>query len=79
VVPFEFSLPVPCAADPSAEVGATCATATTAEAVIPGAVMEGARAIWEMGRIAVDDGGPDEDASTTADNRLFEVQGIFVP
>jgi hypothetical protein len=79
VVPFEFSVPVPCAADPSADVGATCAAATSAEAVIPGAVMEGARAVWELGRIAVDDGGPDEDASTTGDNRLFEVQGVFVP
>ena len=78
-MPFEFAFTTACAATADPGHGATCTAATTVEAVIPGAVTEGARAIWELGAIAVDDGGPDEDATTTADNRLFQTQGVFVP
>ena len=49
--------------------GATCATSTTVEALIPGAVAEGRRAVWELGRCEVL--GPDE--------RPFLRQGIFAP
>ncbi len=79
VVPFDFSFAAPCVANPSASEGATCSTATTADAVIPGSVTEGSRAIWELGRVSVYDGGTDESATTAADNRLFETQGLFVP
>jgi hypothetical protein len=79
VMPFQFSFPVPCVATADTSEGATCSTATTVEAVIPGSVMEGSRAIWQFGTIAVDDGGPDEDSSTTGNNRPFETQGVFVP
>ena len=41
--------------------------------------MEGSRAVWQLGNVQVDDGGSDESATTTADNRLFETQGLFVP
>jgi hypothetical protein len=50
-------------------VGAECATATTADALIPGAAPEGARSIWALDRVSVHDeaGSP------------FAVQGLFVP
>ena len=51
---------------------------TTADAVVPGLVREGDRAIWELGRIEVWDGGPDGDVDT-ADNDLFATQGLFIP
>jgi Polysaccharide deacetylase len=41
-------------------------------------VVEGAREIWGLGKVAVDDGGPDGVAST-AGNSPFAVQGVFVP
>jgi hypothetical protein len=41
-------------------------------------VKEGARAIWALGKVSVDDGGPDGVASTQ-DNTHFLTQGIFTP
>jgi hypothetical protein len=67
-----FPITVPCA-------GGACAAATTANAIIPGAVVPGKRAIWQLGQVRAYDGGPDGDADTTADNKLFMTQGLFVP
>ena len=58
--------------------GATCAVTTTFDAVTPGAVPEGKRAIWELDALEVTDGGTDGLAAT-APNALFARQGIFVP
>jgi hypothetical protein len=41
-------------------------------------VMERARAIWQLGQVALDDGGPDGLAATP-DNRPFVVEGIYAP
>jgi hypothetical protein len=69
---------VPCAATADPAKGGVCGISTTVDAVVPGAVPEGKRSIWEMGQVQVLDGGPDGDVST-ADNSLFAVQGVFVP
>jgi Tol biopolymer transport system component len=74
-----FAFTVPCTATSDTTVGATCAVSTSADSVVPGAVTEGKRAIWELGQVAVFDGGADGTASTTGDNTLFARQGIFVP
>ena len=74
-----FAFVIPCAATTDTTVGATCAVVTTAEAVVPGSISEGKRAIWELGQIHVVDGGEDGLVSTPADNTLFLRQGIFVP
>jgi hypothetical protein len=73
-------LPVPatCAATATTSVGSTCSVATTFDAITPGAVDEGARAIWSMGGIEVHDGGPDGDVDTTG-NGVFAKQGLFIP
>ena len=51
---------------------------TTLDAIVPGAVREGSRAIWELGEMQVFDGGPDVEADTEP-NGLFLTQGLFVP
>jgi hypothetical protein len=73
-----FSFAVPCQTTASASIGSTCAAVTTADALAPGTVIEGKRAIWELGRAELFDGGPDGVAATQ-DNTLFEVEGVFVP
>jgi hypothetical protein len=67
-----FPVTVPCAAG-------TCSVATTANAVAPGAVMAGRRAIWQLDQVRLYDGGADSLASTADDNSLFMVEGVFTP
>jgi hypothetical protein len=77
VTDIEHKLTVPCAATGDT-VGATCSATTTFDAVVPGTIKEGKRAIWQLEGVRVNDGGPDGLASTTP-NTLFAVQGVFVP
>ena len=80
VTDVQFQVTVPCVATGgAASEGATCTVATSFDAVTPGAIPEGKRSIWELDGVRVDDGGPDEDANTPADNSLFAVQGVFAP
>lgn len=73
-----FSWTVPCSATADGTVGATCSVVTSADAVTPGVIEEGMRAIWQLGQVQVFDGGADGQASTTP-NTLFAIQGVFVP
>ena len=73
-----FPVPMTCAQVASGTIGSTCSVTTTANAVLPGAAQTGRRAVWELERVQVFDGGPDGIASS-AGNGLFAVQGIFVP
>jgi len=75
----ELSIPVSCAATPSPVAGSTCSVDTTADAVVPGVVLEGRRTIWAGDVVHVFDGGPDGEAETIGDNSLFQRQGIFIP
>jgi hypothetical protein len=59
-------------------VGANCSLNTTADAVLPGAVRELKRTIWQLAALTIDDGGPDG-VVATPDNTLFAKQGLFVP
>jgi hypothetical protein len=71
---YTFSFPVPCFTTADTSIGSTCATATEADAVVPGIVPEGNRAIWQMDRVnlyAADSSAPSD--------ALFETQGVFVP
>jgi predicted acyl esterase len=79
VVDTPLSATMTCAATAQADQGATCSVLTTANALAPGTVTAGARAIWEVGAVALYDGGADGVAATTADNQLFARQGLFVP
>jgi hypothetical protein len=73
-----FPVAVPCVASASGTAGGSCAVTTTFNSVVPGAVLESQRAVWQLGTVSVYDGGPDGDAST-APNTLFADQGVFVP
>ncbi len=75
--PFRYA--VPCAATGDTSVGASCSLSSTFNAVVPGSVVDGKRAIWELGKVEVYDAGADGQAATTNDNTLFERQGIFIP
>jgi hypothetical protein len=74
-----ISVPVPCTADGDTTVGSICQTDTTIDSVIPGAVREGNRAIWQLGQLQLWDGGQDGSLATRDDDALFAVEGVFVP
>jgi hypothetical protein len=74
--PFRFTFA--CSETTVGDVGGTCRAVTTADTVTPGIAREGKRAVWELSQFRVFDGGADGDVDT-ADNTLFEVQGIFAP
>ena len=76
---FNFSWTIPCRRTGVTWRGGDCVLATMADAIVPGLIREGARTIWQLDQVKVFDGGSDSDADTTADNRLFAVQGVFVP
>jgi hypothetical protein len=65
-----------CAATAEPDAGAECGVTTTINAVLPGAVVEGNRSVWNLGQVQVFDGGEDGVWSTD-DNSLFAVQGLF--
>lgn len=74
IPPFAFSMPcVPGA--PGA--GATCSIATTANSVLPGAIVGGQR-MNIRSHVEIDDGGMDGNANTGPDT-LFVEEGVFVP
>ena len=60
-------------------IGGSCDSNTSLDAVIPGSVKEGRRAIWQLGGVKVYDGGPDGDAQTPSGDTLFATQGVFIP
>jgi hypothetical protein len=76
---MDFTFAVPCASTLDPAIGSKCSVATTADTVVPGMVRGSQESIWELRPVRVFDGGSDGIASTSADNTLFAVQGVFVP
>jgi hypothetical protein len=76
---FSFPVTIGCGGTSSTAIGASCNIATFANALVPGAVPDGRRSIWELDQVAVYDGGADGDADTAADNALFAAQGVYAP
>jgi hypothetical protein len=75
---LSFPVTVPCAVTADAAVGGSCALSTTFDAVLPGAIKEQNRSIWQLGQVQVFDGGADGQAATSP-NTLFARQGVFIP
>jgi hypothetical protein len=69
VEPTPFRFTVPCATTGDATTGGTCTLSSTFNAILPGSVLEGKRAVWELSDVEVLD----------ADNMPFARQGVFVP
>jgi Tol biopolymer transport system component len=78
-LPFAFGFDIPCTADPAPLVGSDCSLSTTVDTLVPGAIKETRRTIWQMGQVRVFDGGADGDGSTAGDNTVFAAQGVFIP
>jgi hypothetical protein len=57
----------------------TCSVNLKDDVLAPNLVPEGKRAVWEIDKIQVFDGGADYDGDTLGDNRLLAVPGLFVP
>jgi hypothetical protein len=74
-----FAISAPCAPTGDDSQGSTCSLFTTLNTVIPGAVSEGNRAIWEVSKLEVYDGGADGVGVSEDDNTPFLAPGIFVP
>ena len=66
---FGFGADVPCAATADPSVGSSCSLSTTFDALMPGAVIGGDRAIWELGQVRLLDAFGD----------VFADQGVFTP
>jgi hypothetical protein len=79
VTDFDYSFSVACSGTSDTSIGSTCSTTTTADSLVPGAISEGNRAIWEIGQVTAFDAGDDGLASTRGDNTPFARQGVFVP
>ncbi len=77
-VDLPFPVLTGCTATPDAGIGATCLANTSANATVPGVVKDGKRSVVEIGQLQVFDGGPDGLAST-GPNKLFTIQGLFIP
>jgi Tol biopolymer transport system component len=76
---FAFGFDIPCVGDPSPTVGSDCTVDTTVDALVPGAIKESLRTVWQIGQVRVFDGGADGDGSTASDNTVFATQGVFIP
>jgi hypothetical protein len=82
-----LELPVTCVGTASATIGGRCALNTTLDALIPGAVRENKRAIWQLGQVSALDAGPNGTGYGSGcpatcgdgDERTFLRQGVFVP
>jgi Tol biopolymer transport system component len=78
-IPLDFN--VPCATTASTTVGSTCSINTTINSVLGStAIVAGRRANWQLvGGVNLYDGGSDGVATTTGNNTLFAVGGLFFP
>jgi hypothetical protein len=73
-----FPVNATCANTADTGAGGLCTANTSANAAVPGAVKDTQRANIEIAQLQLNDGGADGQVAT-ADNTLFEVQGIFIP
>jgi hypothetical protein len=69
----------PCVQSGTTSTGSTCNLITTLNTLMPGAVRDSKREVWELQAARIFDGGPDGDGDTTADNTVFARPGIFIP
>ena len=73
-----FSIPMDCATTSDPTIGSTCSLNTSANALLPNVVRSGKAAVWQIGQVEVMDRGQDGIAGNS-DDKVFEVQGVFVP
>jgi hypothetical protein len=82
-----LNIPVQCTATAVTTIGSDCNLGTSANTILPGAVFELRRAIWDMGQIIVKDAGPNgtgygagcPPTCGDGDETVFLREGIFIP
>jgi Subtilase family/FG-GAP-like repeat len=87
VIDTRLEIPFGCTTTAGTGIGAHCAVNTTMDALLPGAVVEGERAVWQTGAVEIQDAGPNGTgygngcpaACGDGDEAVFMRQGIFVP
>jgi len=76
---LQFPVPVDCIPTPTLPAeGSTCGVNTTANALVPGAVIANQQAVVEIGEVIQKDAGPDGIRGNSND-QVFAAQGIFLP
>jgi hypothetical protein len=75
-VPLEY--PESCTATADTSIGGSCTITSTINAILPGAVLESMRTLWEVGQVYVKDAGPNTTFGDS-DDEVFLRQGIFIP
>jgi ABC-type phosphate transport system substrate-binding protein len=75
---LDFPVTASCTGTADTAIGSACGISTTFNAVVPSAIRESKRTMWQLGQVVVNDGGADGVVSTTP-NTVFEKQGIWVP
>jgi hypothetical protein len=79
VVDSGFPIPMDCLPTPSnGSIGSVCGVNTSANALNPGVIRAGDKAVWELGEIQVLDSGLDG-IRGDGDDQLLAAQGIYAP
>jgi hypothetical protein len=83
---FNFEYPVQCVLTTSTTIGGQCDLNTTADAVLPGMVLEGRRTMWNIGQVQIRDAGPNGTGYASCpptcgdgDEGTYLRQGVFAP
>jgi hypothetical protein len=87
VVDIPLQYPATCVTSTDTTIGSSCSASTTLDSLLPNAVVEGMRSIWEVGQIEVRDAGPNgtgygagcPPTCGDGDETTFLRQGIFLP
>jgi hypothetical protein len=74
----DFSAPLNCVTTASPSVGSNCSAVTTADAVVPGVVLEGKKAATAIFRVRIRDAGNNGTLGDSDDRDGF-MQGIYIP
>jgi hypothetical protein len=78
VVNQPFPIPMDCATTVDTSIGSTCTINTSVNALVPGTVLTGKTATWEIKEIQVLDQGADA-IRGNGDDKVFEAQGVLEP
>jgi hypothetical protein len=83
---FKYEFATDCVATASTSVGSNCNLTTTMDSIVPGTIIGGRRAMWQMGDVLVKDAGPNGTGLDSCpptcgdgDETVFLRQGILVP
>jgi hypothetical protein len=83
---IKYQAPMDCVATALTTIGGSCSLSTTADALVPGTVIEGRRSIWQLGQVEVLDAGPNGTGYANCpavcgdgDETTFLREGVFVP